>query len=76
MITIFNRKELCITFSMEEYVRVRQVLQRENIPYITDVFNHTSNSNLGKFGENMDYANEYVIYVHKKDFERANYLVG
>ena len=33
MITIFNRKEVCITYDMKRQAEVREILQRENIDY-------------------------------------------
>ena len=36
MITIFNRKELAITYSMKEQARIRDILTAEGIDYIID----------------------------------------
>ncbi|WP_066714641.1 hypothetical protein [Clostridium sp. Marseille-P299] len=83
MITIFNRKELCITFSMKEQAEIRNALKAENIKYITKVINRNSSSpfmseraRTGTLGQNMEKAYEYIIYVHKKDYERAKYVIN
>lgn len=82
MITVFNRREAAITHSMEEQARVREVLSGNGIDYTFRVINRTSPSafmnrraKTGTFGVNMDYAYEYTIYVHKKDFEAAKALI-
>ena len=36
MITIFNRKELAITYSISEQARIRNLLAAEGIKYIID----------------------------------------
>ena len=36
MITIFNRKELAITYSTNEQARIRDILTAEGIDYIID----------------------------------------
>ena len=30
----------------------------------------------GSIGENLDYAYQYYIYVHKNDYEEAAYLLA
>lgn len=84
MITIFNRKELIMTTSMEEQVRVCDILAAKGIDYTIKLINRQSPSafsnnraRIGSFGENMDYAYEYTIYVHKNDLdEAAAYIHG
>jgi hypothetical protein len=83
MITIFNRKEVCITYDMNRQAEIRNILQGANIDYIIRTKNRTetmlvrggTRAYTGSWGNRqmMDY--EYHIYVHKDDYERALYLM-
>lgn len=83
MITIFNRKELCVTYDMSELVRIRNILNDHNIDYSIKTINRTSTSPIaaggrsraGNFGQKQDYMYEYMIYVQKNDYEKATGLV-
>lgn len=81
--TIFNRRELSTTFSMKEQARIREVLQENRIDYKIKTVNRNSPSvfsdtraRTGTFGQNMDTAYEYIVYVHKKDYENAKALLS
>ncbi|MEE1015573.1 MAG: hypothetical protein U0M69_06075 [Lachnospiraceae bacterium] len=84
MITIFNRKELLITYDMQKQSEVRTLLQNHRIKYDIKVFNRKSASPLsagmrahtGTFGEDLSKAYEYKIYVKKEDYERACALMN
>lgn len=83
MITVFNRRELYMTYSMDERVRICDLLRANNIDYhlktinpTTSTFCSTRRANFGTLGMNMDYMYEYHIYVHKKDYDTALYLIG
>lgn len=84
MITIFNRRELSFTTSMEEHARVCAILAAKGIDYTIKSINRNSPSafsdtraNTGTFGESMKYAFEYKVYVHKNDLdEAAAYISG
>ena len=66
MITIFNRKELIITYDTAIQSKVRDILASDNIDYIIKVRNvHPYALNLRSY--------EYKIYIHKKDYEQAVY---
>ena len=83
MITVFNRKELLVTFSMEEQNRVRDILAANGIDYRIKTVNPSARSYIGgsgrgrsgSFGINNDAAYQYYIYVHSKDYERAKHLI-
>lgn len=83
MITIFNRAEVCITYNMDEQYRIRNILADNNIDYRVKTKNLTSPSAFGTgsrerhgtIGMNMDFAYEYIIYVHKKDYDLAMHLI-
>ena len=83
MITIFNRKEICITYDMNRQAEIRNILQGAGIDYVIRTKNRTETTLVrggtraytGSWGklQMMDY--EYHIYVHKDDYERALYLM-
>lgn len=68
MITIFNRKELIITYDTAIQSKVRDILASDNIDYIIKARNvHPCALNLRSY--------EYKIFVYKKDYEQASYLI-
>lgn len=82
MITIFNREEIYHGYSMEECSRVRDILGSNNIRYGVKLssrnasgFFNPMGSMIGNIGMNMKYMTEYYVYVRKKDFELASFLV-
>lgn len=83
MITIFNRKELTTTFSMEQQAKVRNILSQNNIKYIVKTVNRTTSSVLGTtrsktgtLGQNIKLSYEYIIYVHKNDYDKAKSIIN
>lgn len=83
MITVLNRKELLVTFSMDEQARARDILSANGIDYQVKTVNPSARSYIGSssrgrsgsFGINHDAAYQYYIYVHSKDYERAKHLI-
>ena len=80
MITIFNRKELAIVNTMKEQAEIRDFLAANNIRYyikVYDLFSHgSSRGRTVSLGINMDAAYEYMIYVHKDDYETAHAILS
>lgn len=83
MITIFNRKELTITYSMEEQAKVRALLATNHIDYKIKVVNRNSPSafsdtraRTGILGQNMAIAYEYIFFVHRNEFEMAQSIMA
>lgn len=83
MITLFNRREVAITFDLAQQSRIREILRTNKVDYTYRVCNRGSASpfasrraHTGTFGENQAFANEYKFYVHKKDYEYALHLVN
>ena len=81
MLTIFNRRELYLTYDMNDRVRVCDILNANSIDYRLKTTN-TSAPLLGSgrrggstIGMNMDYIYEYKIFVHRDDLARAQYLI-
>ena len=82
MITIFNRKRLFSSFSAKAQASLREALAAHKIPYIVNAVNIAGGfgradirAAAGGVGLNLDYAYEYVIYVRKKDYQRAEDLL-
>lgn len=82
MITIFNRKELLTTFSMQKQAEIRQILNDHNIDYKLKTINRNSPSafndtraRTGTLGQNLNIAYEYIFYVYKRDYELAKTLL-
>lgn len=82
MITIWNRKEVFVGYSLQKFNEVRNNLNINNIKYCYKIFNRNSpylfgsrRGRIGTFGENMEYENTYYIYVHKKDYDYAMLLL-
>lgn len=78
MITVFNRREVYVGFSMKDFGRMRSVLSENQIKYtykVVSQYNDSRNRGAGTAGINLDFACEYYLYVHKKDYEEACYLI-
>ena len=75
MITIFNRKEVLITLSIEKQADIRTILVDNNIAYVVNTYNNSGPIAGGRFGENPNYSLEYRIFVNKKDYDKANFLI-
>lgn len=79
MITLFNRKELTVTFDLNEQARLRKLLAEEGIDYSVKTVNRLSASPVsagsrvrtGTYGQNTGALTEYIIYVKKTEYERA-----
>ena len=69
---------------MSEQAKIRDKLSQSDIGYYVRTINRMSpspfaggmRSRTGSFGQNMDLNYEYRIYVHKKDYENAKYLIN
>ncbi|GAA0180914.1 hypothetical protein SH2C18_35260 [Clostridium sediminicola] len=77
MIMIWNRKEVFMGYSLKKFNEVREILAANKIKYNCKVVNNNRGTKgsirsiIGNFGENMDYAYTYYIYVHKEDYDNA-----
>ena len=78
MITILNRKELFLTFSMEECSRIKNILCDNNIEFYikTSTRDFWNRRRTGSFGVNMNYNYEYKFFVKGSDYEKAIYLIN
>lgn len=65
MITIFNRRQLIITYDIVIQAKIRDILAANGIDY---------SINPAMFTYRFSHA-EYKIYVKKTDYEQACYLI-
>lgn len=66
MITVFDRKQLIITYDMSIQSKIRDILATNNIDYIINPI---------MFSARTYSQAEYKIYVKKKDYDQACYLI-
>lgn len=83
MITIFNRKEICVCQSMERFSEISSLLIESNIKYTYRIVDRNGSNIIGSqrgrtgtFGQNMNISKTYYVYVHKKDYDDAIGLVN
>lgn len=76
MVNMFNRRELILTHSIDRQAEVRAILSANGIDYqIKTISPPNERGHRGSLGINSDYSYEYRIYVHKNDYEKANYIL-
>ena len=82
MITIFNRREVSVTFDVHKLAKMREILSNHKIDYKIKTFSREtkgfslpSRTRVGNFGINVDYGREFVLYVRKEDYKKAKALV-
>lgn len=74
----WNRREIYIGYSMKDFSNLRDTLISAGIRYDYKTFNQNTSSNrirFGGFGLNPLYELQYYLYVHRKDFDRVQYLL-
>ena len=82
MITVFNRKELLITFDMKRQADICEILSSKGMDYVVKTTNLQSSAptgvqraRTGNYGIDQKYSYEYKIYVRKEDFDRVSSLI-
>ena len=83
MLSFLGRKELYVTFSLQQQARLRTLLQDAKIPYRVRVVDRrapllggSSRARTGTFGENRSLECEYIFYVPRKQFSQAEPLLS
>ena len=77
MLTIFNRKEVFVTYSVKDQSDAREILRNYGIEFkVKTRSNQRGITPMGGFGQNVSNAAEYRIFVHKKDVPRAKYYLA
>lgn len=72
------------TFSMKQHGEAREVLAQNGIKYTYRVVNLLSpgffsserSGHVTNAGINSDFTRQYYLYVNKKDYENAKYLIN
>lgn len=79
VVTFINRKELLCTYDLSLASRVVHALSETQIPYqIKTRFTGSMNRKTGSLksvGEQIQHEVENKIFVHRKDIERAKYVI-
>ncbi len=77
MLTVFNRQELAVTFSLQEMIRIQNLLAENGLEYKVKTFlqHRIDRARTGSMGMNPDEMYEYIIYVCKEDYETAMHLI-
>ena len=81
MIHLFNRRELVLTPSMEEVIRIRSMLEANRIEYtvktkttlVSSSVRHGRPGNIP--GVNQNTTAMYAVYVRREDLEYAAHLL-
>lgn len=73
---IWQRKEIYIGYSIQDFSRIRDVLAANNIRYDYKVKNrqqpgYNRGQLVGRWGTDSSADNMYYIYVKKEDYEQA-----
>ena len=79
MLTVFNRKEVLLTYSMKDQADAREILANHQIKYKVKSSSNQSpgtRARTGGFGSGVDNAYAYRIFVHKNDWAKAKYLLA
>ena len=78
LITIFNRREVFITYDSNEQLRIRNLLRDKNIEHYVKCKgrNDFNRGRTGSFGIDMSCNYEYKIYVRQKDYEKAKFFIN
>ncbi len=83
MITIFNRRQLAVTYALEEKLHICRVLAEQNIAYLVREIHRTAPHAItserprdGSFGKQSEMVTAYFIYVKKSDFTAAVKALG
>ncbi len=84
MFTFFNSESLWIGTDMKRFNQIRDMLDNNAIKYKYKVKNHlgqwngrgTTRGTAGSFGNPTDQMYQYEILVHKKEYEKAKYLIN
>jgi hypothetical protein len=79
----WNRAEVYLGWSLEEFSKMKSLLVDNYIKYDYKVVDNSSYgvsnrraSGMGTFGENSKFRVQYYLYVYKKDYERAQYILS
>ncbi len=80
MITIFNQKELCVTFSGAKQAEIRKILNANQIHYKIRCISRRKSfiftkKKIKDTNQHIDLMYQYVFYVKKSNYEVASGLI-
>lgn len=83
MIMFWNRKEVFVGNSAQKFDEIRFRLSANNIKYDYKIVDSTSpgyfgastRARMGSYGIDLNLTKTYYIYVHKKDYAKAQALL-
>lgn len=73
MITIFNRREVYRTDSQDNQVKTRVLLAESDVQFSMKTVRKASSK--GDTKKSPDGIYDYVFYVKKENYDRADYLI-
>lgn len=77
---LFTKKEVYVTFDTLEYSNIVQNLKKAKINYSVKStymgFGNQPGGRISSFGQNAEKQTEYQVYVQRKDYERAAYVIN
>ena len=83
MVTIFNRRQLAVTYRQEEKTHICRVLSEQGIEYTAHEIRRTAPHAItserprdGSFGKQPEMVTAYFIYVKRADFTAAAKALG
>ena len=81
MITIFNRKELLMSYDLRQVNNLRELLRANQIDYHVKAsysrspFSTPAGRTRSPYYGSVRQQERYTVYVHKTDWDRAMYLL-
>jgi hypothetical protein len=77
----WNRKEVYLGSSMQEFCEVRDTLSANHIRFGSRTVDHNATASgtrgtMGRFAEDPEHLYQYYVYVNNKDYENAKYLLN
>lgn len=83
----WNRRELWMGDSMQQFSKIRDLLRASGIPYDNTVRSASWSGGRGldarasgglasRYGENIKASDLYYVYVHKYEYEKAAHLLS
>lgn len=76
IITFFNRRELVCTFDMAKQAEIRRRLAGNGIRYKVQMAGTGAGTERQGYDIGRARKPEFIIYVHKKDFEKASCTIN
>lgn len=83
MFTPINSETLWTGYDMGKFNEVREILERNHIPYKHKVINRlgqwngggTTRAKMGSIGTSTEQMYQYEVHVYTKDMEKAKHLI-